>query len=306
MPSISMLRTFVQNGWTIANRRTVTSQIGKSNFDAILSLAKKGKLKKDIFELSSVGEIKPNFQIITSPITKQEYEKLINELRLTPHIDIETGKLLEPLLVSNIEKYPNIAKEFEGIIPYAGFDKGFHHVINRIISGLPIKYSRLVPTNIADFIKCLEYSLLELDKKCGLHNGIVYRVGFFNPACRQYYSASTSTDLCEFFRPDSVLNIIKVKNGHKIYDFQKKFLSRGIHDQEKEVLMSPKSSFRELKKRNDYNTEIMDFAREYKNTIMYMTNLSKRKASSLLNEYQQVSEKSVEEIASRIKVWEEI
>ena len=39
MNKISMLRSIVNNGWTIANRRTVCSQIGKSNFEEIAKIS---------------------------------------------------------------------------------------------------------------------------------------------------------------------------------------------------------------------------------------------------------------------------
>ena len=41
MVSISTLRTFINNGWTIANRRNVISKIGKNTFNEISELAAK-------------------------------------------------------------------------------------------------------------------------------------------------------------------------------------------------------------------------------------------------------------------------
>ena len=41
MAPITVLRQFVKNGWTIANRKAIISQIGKSNFDEITLLAQK-------------------------------------------------------------------------------------------------------------------------------------------------------------------------------------------------------------------------------------------------------------------------
>ncbi len=41
MVSISTLRTFVNNGWTIANRKSVVSEIGKKSFNEISELATK-------------------------------------------------------------------------------------------------------------------------------------------------------------------------------------------------------------------------------------------------------------------------
>ena len=52
MAPITVLRQIVKNGWTIANRKAIISQIGKSNFDEIASLAKKTGRTGDIFSFS--------------------------------------------------------------------------------------------------------------------------------------------------------------------------------------------------------------------------------------------------------------
>ena len=49
MAPITILRQIIKNGWTIANRRNLISQIGKSNFDEISLLAKKTGRTGDIF-----------------------------------------------------------------------------------------------------------------------------------------------------------------------------------------------------------------------------------------------------------------
>ena len=54
--SIQTLRTFVKNGWTIANRRAITSQIGKSNFDEITNLARKQGMTGDVFDYQMVKD----------------------------------------------------------------------------------------------------------------------------------------------------------------------------------------------------------------------------------------------------------
>ena len=56
MSKISMLRNFVNNGWTIANRRVVCSQIGKPNFEEIVNLAKKKGMTGDVFEYQMVKD----------------------------------------------------------------------------------------------------------------------------------------------------------------------------------------------------------------------------------------------------------
>lgn len=41
MATISILRSFIKNGWTICNRKNIISKIGKNNFNEITQLAKK-------------------------------------------------------------------------------------------------------------------------------------------------------------------------------------------------------------------------------------------------------------------------
>ena len=61
MSKISELRSIVDYGWTIANRKAVTSRIGKSNFHELATLARKSGLPVDCFEYSIIkDELKPN------------------------------------------------------------------------------------------------------------------------------------------------------------------------------------------------------------------------------------------------------
>lgn len=46
------IRQMVKNGWTIANRRNIVSQIGKTNFDEIILNAKKLNITGDIYEFN--------------------------------------------------------------------------------------------------------------------------------------------------------------------------------------------------------------------------------------------------------------
>lgn len=54
--NISHLRTLVKNGWTIANRRAVVSEIGNNSFDDIAQLAKKAGMGGDVFEYQAAKQ----------------------------------------------------------------------------------------------------------------------------------------------------------------------------------------------------------------------------------------------------------
>lgn len=52
MYNVSILRTLIENGWTIANRRAIISKIGKANFDEIINLAHSANIA-DSFQYSN-------------------------------------------------------------------------------------------------------------------------------------------------------------------------------------------------------------------------------------------------------------
>ena len=60
MIRISVLKTLINNGWTIANRRNIVSKIGANNFNDIAERALKSNLR-DTFEYSAVENyLKPD------------------------------------------------------------------------------------------------------------------------------------------------------------------------------------------------------------------------------------------------------
>ena len=52
MYNVSRLKTLIENGWTIANRRAIISKIGKANFDEIINLAHSANIA-DSFQYSN-------------------------------------------------------------------------------------------------------------------------------------------------------------------------------------------------------------------------------------------------------------
>ena len=78
MNKISILRSMVNNGWTIANRRAVCSQIGKSNFEEIVTLANKKGLTGDVFEYQMVKD-ELNLRNLSEVRKALEIEKPVSE-----------------------------------------------------------------------------------------------------------------------------------------------------------------------------------------------------------------------------------
>ena len=75
MSKISILRSCVNRGWTIANRRIITQQIGKEKFSEITALAKKVGITGDSFEYTTASKYltKENFEG-TRATLKEVYE----------------------------------------------------------------------------------------------------------------------------------------------------------------------------------------------------------------------------------------
>ena len=119
MSRISNLRLLINNGWTIANRRSIVSNIGKENFDKISTLAK-STLKTDTFEFKNVSEhllndntnqiikmlidqIQKNTCLLESKTFSKLFSKEFQPLRkltkegypITTIIEKETGKPVE-------------------------------------------------------------------------------------------------------------------------------------------------------------------------------------------------------------------
>ena len=72
MAPITVLRQMVKNGWTIANRKAIISQIGKNNLDEITLLAQKTGRTGDIFRFSDAKKfLHPNEILATKEALTQ-------------------------------------------------------------------------------------------------------------------------------------------------------------------------------------------------------------------------------------------
>ena len=91
MYNVSILRTLIENGWTIANRRAIISKIGKANFDEIINLAHSANIADSFQYLNALTYLEPtNIQrtknLLSDIITSyKEYAKCpyINDLLRT-------------------------------------------------------------------------------------------------------------------------------------------------------------------------------------------------------------------------------
>ena len=206
--------------------------------------------KKPLSVLRS--EIVAERQRLLIPIqSKEEYDEVLKEI-LEYKISSSESTVKIPYIY--IWDYDHINPELKGLVAYCGADDKSAS-INAWLTGRPIPNDKYINSlEISQIIRALDYSLIKLDERYGKYKGIVYRKGFFNPNTdKQFYSASTNSmgavkhNSNNLPAKDNPYSIIKVKNGHNIYKFQKdtnSFLSRQFANTEKEILIDRKSNFR--------------------------------------------------------------
>lgn len=239
------------------------------------------KLNSDIIEFSRVkSKIKH--------LSDEEYNLIMNKNRSIDWIvySLKGNKFL-PILENNKKYYPNVPHKMEGIIPYVGHENGFYKQINEYLSGRQLsgKY-HISSKDLDDFINCCEYSLKHVDKEFGVYNGYVFRVGAFSGSGEQFYSTSKSPALNDFFRRNVQLNVIKVKNGHKIYKFQDKYhIKPNDFEDEKEILLSIGTKYKEVPINEEFLVAANKLAKKYQ---------------------ERYPEQKIEEIISKIRFWDVI
>ena len=207
-------------------------------------------------------EIVANRQKMLAPIkTEEEYDELLTEI-LGYKAPPSPNGLREPVIQR--WDYENSDKCLKGLIAYSG-GWDLSNMINCWLTGRTFQNNlNLNDEQIANIIRCMDYSLEKLDDIYGTYKGIVYRKGFFNPATdKQFYS--TSEEAIKAVRhsgnhipsSDNPYSIIKVKKGHDIQAFQlnaNSFLSRKFAQTEKEILLDRHSEFRKIPE-SEYSEE---------------------------------------------------
>ena len=198
--------------------------------------------------VASKAVSKERQQLLKPVETFEEYENLLNkilEYSVPDSVSYQT-KFIQT------EGYENVPIELLGLVSYCGCcDKSDE--INRWLSGRPSTKSTLSDEEMANVIRALDYSLGKLDEKYGKYEGIVYRIGFFNPNTdNQFYSSSLSSIFAiNNYYKDIGFSVIKVKNGHKICDFQEDTnskISKRFAKREEEILIDRNSKFRLIPK----------------------------------------------------------
>ncbi len=242
-------------------------------------------------------EVSRERQSYLKPVESQEeYGGLINEL-FNPADSSDDGSAC----FYDLYEYKSADRDLLGLVPYCGSDD-ISDDINMWLSGRNNLYPVTDDNSMIKIIRLLDYSLKKLDEKFGRYEGIVYRKGFFNPVTdKQFYSSSSVPEypICHEERifPSETMpySIIKVKNGHNVYEFQKyadnRFASI-VGELEKEILIDRKSKFRIIPE-NKYSEEDKKLKQNLiSQIILYSGN--------------NIPKEEQENLSKNIHLWEEI
>ena len=249
-----------------------------------------------------------------------EYNSLISSLKYFFKRDRGVNKIIYNIRTPNekncvlsggyFSPYKSAPHDLLGLIPYCGFSDislDINHFLAYSQNGylatlpegkIPNGNKLLLDTDsssVKKFIKCLNYSLVKLDEKYGVHKGVVYRGGIFDGNGKQYYS--TSAEISPYVqinsqrKNDLQFHIIKTVSGHKIYKFQEDYYRPeeiSMYDTEHEVLLSP-SEYVEVENKVKYKHLIEDFAIKLSEQLI-------TRGKEFTPAY----------VASKIRVWQEV
>ncbi len=196
-----------------------------------------------------INTVRERLKLLKPIETQEEYEKVFSEILEYQKPNTEGYK---PFI--DFEGYDDVDINLLGLVPYCGKDDKSEHINIWLTGRNKNRIPLLNDTEMAKIVRVLDFSLKNMDKKYGKYNGIVYRKGFFNPITyKQYYSSSYTIEGAithsgnSLPSPNNSYSIIKLKNGHKMYDFQKDSnsdIAREFAESETEVLIDRKSKFR--------------------------------------------------------------
>ena len=171
--------------------------------------------------------------------------------------------------------YKNIKDEYIGLLPYCGCnDVSFY--INGYLGNRLDKCGVYIPSEktACDFVRALDYSLKQLDKEFGTFSGFVFRGGYFTLKPGQFASASESPAIGAAFHgydPKTQYSIIKVKDAHKIHDFQKA-MNSSYANEEKEILLD-RNMKRRFVPKEEYSMEIIKLKEAFARNLCHEAKL---------------------------------
>lgn len=281
------------------NKKTVQKAIVYSAALPLVALgvlAFKGKLSGIKKLLSKNANVNKNCQSILNDnisipqvkniCSQEEYSATLEKLLGFEKRYISSGGVIQNAREGRVfyrydsDAYRNVPDELKGLLPYCGeadisADINMFLKYNKNGKLGTVKEGTLVydkdflsenkellhldSDSANDFVKCLDYSLEQLDKRYGVYNGFVYRGGLFDGNARQFYSTSSQLNpvqvRCQRGN-DYQFHLIKTTNGHKIKDFQAEFNPNNkLFSMESEILSPRNTKYTEVTNSGKYETE---------------------------------------------------
>lgn len=206
--------------------------------------------------------------------------------------------------------YKNINETELGLLSYVGgYDVS--NDINKFLSGrfpdlrrIKIRVDNGLETNcldrytpenygvMEDLVRALDYSLDKVDEEFGIYDGIVYRSGYMDSGCGQYYSTSTDPNVAAKIG-NFDYSVIRTKSGHKIVDFQRKMESE-FANTESEILLDRKSKYRELsieecdKELLNARETLADSLFKAREDSLYLSKFNREQLRNLIKVYEEI------------------
>lgn len=245
-------------------------------------------------------------QRLLRPIkSDEEYKKRLNEIL---NYTFSNGVKSSSTRYILMKGYENVEEDLKGLVPYCGEDDISSEINCWLSARSQDGICCLSDKKMANIVDVLDYSLKKCDEKFGKFKGTVYRNGYFNPnESKQYYSSSFSPLSAINFYSNSIPSekrafaIIRIKNGHNLYEFQKSAKSEEAEnyaDIEKEILIDRKSNFRLIKEENYTKKDTEEKEKFLAQAILKKKNVSKQEIEKVL--------KNNKDLLKYISIWEEV
>lgn len=194
------------------------------------------------------------FSDIKKISSESEYDSVIKELKNS----------------GNWSGWWEVGNKFDkGLMPYIGReDISFR--INHFLRNGGLIDNKYTENALKNIIRVFDYALDETDKVYGRYSGIVYRYGIVDKDSKNYVSTAEKAEGLGNIIPEedkhlfkNPFYIIKVKNGHKAEEIQKKLNYNNVYTEESEIIIKP-ASFQEI---NEPNAEMKKAEINLKNTL---------------------------------------
>lgn len=248
----------------IITNYTVNQTVFQSNKHKLINEAIHTTFKDEsgvLDALTALGQTNKQLLVqkgINNPIKNDaEFDEVMERIY---NAKTQNGHNLWLVKNEHLKHYPDASKTEIGLLPYCGENDSSYY-INMYLSGrlysdkIQKNWKGLLPqkeSDCIDMIRVLDYSLKDLDKNYGKYKGIVFRQGYMGENTKQFISTTMNPSIAGQlkgnwfdFKPNAGFSVIRTKNGHNIYAFQKK-MKNSYAETEEEILLPREATYKEI------------------------------------------------------------